>query len=97
MAIFNNTFNKAAKARIAAYEAELQANAVDVDWLAEVEEEKDAEYPITVRGNGKCHPAIMHSRYGMIITCSCPGSQNGSLAHRVHKVCDGHEKVNCNN
>ena len=95
MALFNRIMDNAAKARIAAYEAELQANAVDVDWLAE-EEKKDSEYPITVRGNGKCHPAIMHSRYGLIITCSCPGSQNGSLAHSVRKVCGGHEKVNCN-
>lgn len=40
MALFNRTMDNAAKARIAAYEAELQANAVDVDWMADTEEQE---------------------------------------------------------
>lgn len=43
MALFNRTMDNAAKARIAAYEAELQANAVDVDWLAEAEDKPATE------------------------------------------------------
>lgn len=42
MALFNRIMDNQAKARIAAYEAELQANASDIDWLAEVEEDKPA-------------------------------------------------------
>lgn len=93
MSLFNHTFNAAAKARIAAYEAELQATASDENWMVE----KDSEVQITVRGAGKCHPATFHSRYGVIINCCCPGSQNGSLVHRVTKVADGWERVNCGN
>lgn len=74
------------------------ASSKENGWIVQyTAESKDSETPITVRGNGKCHPAIMHSRYGLIITCHCPGSQNGSLVHRVRKVCDGHDKVNCGN
>lgn len=56
-------------------------------WIVQYTEvQKDTEYPITVRGNGKYHPAIMHSRYGIMITCSCPGSQNGWTVHNKHKT-----------
>lgn len=50
---------------------------------------------ITVRANGKCHPAIEHPTYGMIVTCRCPGSQNGQLNNTARKVAEGHEQVNC--
>ena len=93
MSLFNHHFDTAAKQRIAAYEANLQANASEENWLLE----KDTEVEITVRGRGKCHPAIQHSRYGIILLCSCPGSQNGSLVHQVRKVADGHAHVNCGN
>lgn len=37
MALFSRTFDAAAKARIAAYEADLQSNASDENWLDEPE------------------------------------------------------------
>ena len=52
---------------------------------------------ITVRASGKCHPAVVHPIYGVIIKCSCPGSKNGSMALTARKVADGWEKVNCKN
>lgn len=50
---------------------------------------------ITVRASGKCHPAIEHPTYGIIVTCRCPGSQNGTLNNTARKVADGIEKANC--
>lgn len=60
-------------------------------------EVKDTEEKITVRGRGKTHRAIMHSRYGLMISCSCPGSQNGTLEKSVRKVAEGWEMANCGN
>lgn len=59
--------------------------------------EKDTEVQITVRGRGKTHRAWQHSRYGLMIACSCPGSQNGTLEKAVRKVADGWELANCGN
>ena len=89
--ILSRTYDTEAKARIAAYEAELQANASDVNWLADTQEK------ITVRAGGKAHPAWMHSRYGLTVACSCPGSKNGTLNNTARKVADGWEKANCCN
>lgn len=49
---------------------------------------------ITIRANGKCHPAIVVD--GMVmVCCQCPGSQNGQLARAGRQVADGHERANC--
>jgi hypothetical protein len=50
---------------------------------------------ITVRANGKCHPAMRFADGFVVIQCNCPGSKNGSLANRAVKVADGHESANC--
>ena len=55
----------------------------------------DTQVKITIRANGKAHPAWMHNRYGIIPACSCPGSQNGQMANRARKVADGWEASNC--
>lgn len=56
---------------------------------------KDTQEKITIRANGKAHPAWMHSRYGVMVACSCPGSQNGQLENRARKIADGWEAANC--
>lgn len=59
---------------------------------------KEAELTkITVRASGKCHRAIVHPLYGMMISCSCPGSRNGKLESQAVKVADGWDKANCGN
>ena len=50
---------------------------------------------ITVRANGKCHPAVQHPGGAIMISCRCPNSQNGRLANVATKVADGWEKANC--
>ncbi len=50
---------------------------------------------ITVRANGKCHPAIEYPTGFVAIVCRCPGTQNGSLIARSVKVADGHDAVTC--
>ena len=62
-----------------------------------VVEEKEEFVKIAVRGRGKVHPATMHNLYGIMISCSCPGSHNGSLEKVVRKVADGWDLVNCGN
>lgn len=52
---------------------------------------------ITVRASGKCHRAIVHPVYGVMISCSCPGSRNGKLESQAVKVADGWDKANCGN
>ena len=51
---------------------------------------------ITVRANGKCHPAVEQNGF-IMLCCSCPGSRNGRLANCATKVADGHDKANCQN
>lgn len=55
----------------------------------------DTQEKVTVRANGKAHRALMHSRYGLMIACRCPGSQNGRLAAVARKVADGWDAANC--
>lgn len=50
---------------------------------------------ITIRANGKCHPAIQFKDGSFMPVCNCPGSQNGRLANVSRKVADGHETANC--
>lgn len=55
---------------------------------------------VTIRANGKAHPAIelfdANGRStGFIPCCNCPGSKNGSLANSAKKIAEGHEKSNC--
>ena len=50
---------------------------------------------ITIRVNGKCHPAIQFQSGDFMVTCNCPGSKNGALAARAGKISDGHDTVNC--
>ena len=50
---------------------------------------------ITIRKSGKCHPAIEYEDGGIMAVCTCPGSQNGSLANGSLKISEGHEQVNC--
>lgn len=55
---------------------------------------------VTVRANGKCHPAVEvwvdgKKQGGVLICCNCPGSKNGSLTNKASKVSDGHEAANC--
>ena len=50
---------------------------------------------ITVRANGKAHRALVWEDGSISISCSCPGSQNGSLRNRCHFVADGWNKSNC--
>lgn len=57
----------------------------------------DTQVKVAVRGRGKVHRAWQHSRYGLMIACSCPGSQSGSLEKAVRKVADGWELANCGN
>lgn len=99
MSLFGYTFDKEGKARIAAYEAELAANASDEDWLSEAEEEskkEDIMVKITVRASGKCHPAWLDTRNNWVmVACHCPNSQNGRLAATSKKVADGWDKVTC--
>ena len=52
---------------------------------------------VTVRANGKAHPAIMISEDFFMIVCRCSGSKNGSLAKRAVVIAEGHEKCNCGN
>lgn len=59
------------------------------------EKEMEQAKEITVRANGKCHPALHDERYGMRVICNCPGSQNGTLNNTARKVADGFDKVNC--
>lgn len=61
MTLFNRTMDNAAKARIAAYEAELQANAVDVDWLTEVAEDKPATEADTIQ---QVYQSLLDSQEG---------------------------------
>lgn len=35
------------------------------------------------RGGAKLHPAVIDPRYGLIIQCHCPGTQNGSAARNA--------------
>jgi hypothetical protein len=58
------------------------------------------EVKVTVRANGKSHPAIElfdanGKSTGYIVCCRCPGSQNGSLANSARKIAEGHEASNC--
>ena len=51
---------------------------------------------ITVRANGKCHPALFDNVTNTVtVVCNCPNSQNGVLTSRATKVADGYAKVNC--
>ena len=50
---------------------------------------------ITVRANGKCHPAVQFPEGFIMIVCRCPGSQNGTLVKKCTKVAEGHDAVNC--
>jgi len=50
---------------------------------------------ITVRANGKCHPAVQFEDKYFMIVCACPGSKNGSLANRATKIAEGHQAANC--
>ena len=58
MTLFNRTMDDTAKARIAAYEAELQANAVNVDWLAEAKPATEAD------ALGQVYQALLDNQEG---------------------------------
>jgi hypothetical protein len=51
---------------------------------------------VTIRANGKAHPAIELSPGQYLLCCKCPGSRNGQLARQATKVAEGHEAANCN-
>jgi hypothetical protein len=55
----------------------------------------NTEKKVTVRANGKCHPALLLSGNYLMLVCSCPGSQNGKLAKTAKIVCEGFEESNC--
>jgi hypothetical protein len=80
---------------------ELNEEASLVNWYAEAGDvgevvvEED-EPKITVRGNGKAHPARA-TKFGFMMSCSCPGSQNGRLEKACRKVADGWAASNCGN
>lgn len=51
---------------------------------------------ITVRANGKCHPALLDTVTNDVqIVCSCRNARNGVLASSARKVGDGYALVNC--
>lgn len=50
---------------------------------------------ITIRANGKCHPAVQFKDGFIMTTCKCPNSKNGRLVAQAVKIADGHEKANC--
>lgn len=102
-----NTLAEAQRlASIAEYEAQLEAEAEELDLepldfdeeeIEQSKEEKEELAKVTVRASGKCHRAIVHPVYGMMISCSCPGSRNGKLESVAVKIADGWEKANCGN
>ncbi len=50
---------------------------------------------ITIRvGSGKAHPAIQFQNGTFMVTCRCPGANNGRL-NKGKKVADGHAAVTC--
>ena len=51
---------------------------------------------VTIRANGKAHPAIEIAPGQYLLCCKCPGSRNGQLANQATKVAEGHEAANCN-
>jgi len=50
---------------------------------------------VTIRANGKSHPALLINGNFLLLVCSCPGSQNGKLAKTAKIVCEGFEESNC--
>lgn len=52
---------------------------------------------ITVRGTGKCHPALVDENGYVMLACSCPGANSGRMKNRTRKIANGWECANCNN
>jgi hypothetical protein len=53
---------------------------------------------VTIRGRGKAHRGLIRTtgeRQYLIVACSCPGSQRGTLEKKCVIIADGWEKANC--
>lgn len=67
--------------------------------VTEIKVTKYFDKKVTVRANGKCHPAFANYYDGKFagyqLLCSCPGSKNGHLANKCTFVADGFDAKNC--
>lgn len=53
-------------------------------------------FRVTVRCGGKAHRAYAESNGHIVqMSCSCPGSRNGSLRKKCYLVSNGWDKANC--
>lgn len=54
-----------------------------MNMIGEKEDQGRQAGAIRIGNGNKLHPAYKDPRYGLIITCSCPGTQQGSAYHRA--------------
>ena len=46
-------------------------------------QQQDIQGAVRIGNGTKLHPAIKDARYGLMIRCSCPGTQQGAAYHRA--------------
>lgn len=60
--------------------------------------EENDWFRVTVRARGKAHRALADSTgHVHYISCTCPGSKNGSLRNKSSIILNGWDKANCGN
>jgi hypothetical protein len=46
-------------------------------------QQQDIKGAVRIGSGTKLHPAVKEARYGLMILCSCPGTQQGAAYHRA--------------